>query len=53
MCIFKKLIEKMNTIHEDVLEVKRMVSEHDASMKQEINEIKHELTDVNNKLKKI
>jgi len=53
MCIFKNLIKKMNTIHEDVTEVKRMVSEHDASMKQEINEIKHELKDVNSKLKNI
>ena len=53
MCIFKKLTEKMNTIHENVLEVNRLVSEHNASMKQEINEIKHELTDVNSKLKKI
>jgi len=53
MCIFKKLIEKMNTIHEDVLGVKRTLIEHDARVKQELNEIKNELTDVNDKLKKI
>lgn len=53
MCIFKKIIQRIDALYEEVSEVKQLISEYHTDESQSLNEIKEELVIMNNKLKKI
>lgn len=53
MCIFKKLIQRIDALYEEVSEVKHLIGEYHMDESQSFNEIKEELVIMNDKLKKI